>query len=105
MHSLNMDIDKMEDEIKSLQSEASKALAENKGKDDHWQQLKHNTMARVDRLTDQDRSVGLAAIACWPCHANHLDSRSHKFSCYAACYACFFLLFSVSYQVYLMAGC
>ncbi len=55
MHSLNLDIDKMEDEIKSLQAEASKAVAENKGKDDHWQQLKHNTMARVDRLTDQDR--------------------------------------------------
>lgn len=57
MHSLNMDIDKMEDEIKSLQAEASKSVAENKGKDDHWQQLKHNTMARVDRLTDQDRAM------------------------------------------------
>mmetsp|Transcript_35902 Transcript_35902/g.88341 ORF Transcript_35902/g.88341 Transcript_35902/m.88341 type:complete len:644 (+) Transcript_35902:28-1959(+) len=55
MHSLNMDIDKMEDEIKNLQAEAAKAVAENKGKDDHWQQLKHNTMARVDRLTEQDR--------------------------------------------------
>lgn len=39
MHSLNIDIDKMEDEIKSLQAEASKAVAENKGKDDHWQQV------------------------------------------------------------------
>uniref|UniRef100_A0A6U2J1Z8 ODAD1 central coiled coil region domain-containing protein n=1 Tax=Hemiselmis andersenii TaxID=464988 RepID=A0A6U2J1Z8_HEMAN len=57
MHSLNMDIDKMDDEIKDLQGEASKALAENKGKDDHWQQLKHNTMAKVDRLTEQDRHL------------------------------------------------
>jgi DNA-binding protein YbaB len=55
MHSLNMDIDKMEDEIKTLQSEASKSVAENKGKDDHWQTLKHNTMVRVDRLTEHDR--------------------------------------------------
>jgi len=28
------------------------AVVDNRGKNDHWQQIKHNTMARVDRLTE-----------------------------------------------------
>lgn len=39
MHSLNFDIEKMEEEIRQLNVEATVAVAENKGKDDHWQQV------------------------------------------------------------------
>ena len=39
MHSLNIDIEKMEEEIRKLNVEATVAVAENKGKDDHWQQV------------------------------------------------------------------
>jgi hypothetical protein len=39
MHSLNIDIEKMEEEIRQLDVEATQAVAENKGKDDQWQQV------------------------------------------------------------------
>lgn len=47
MHSLNLDIDKMEDEIKNLHVEAEQAMAENKGNNDHWQQHQHAEEAKV----------------------------------------------------------
>ena len=40
MHSLNIDIEKMEEEIRQLDVEATQAVAENKGKDDQWQQVR-----------------------------------------------------------------
>lgn len=57
MHSLNMDIEKMEEEIKALQAEAQQAVAENKGKDDLWQQLKQDTLEKVHRLSEQDEQL------------------------------------------------
>ena len=39
MHSLNIDIEKMEEEIRQLNVESTNAVAENKGKDDHWQKV------------------------------------------------------------------
>ena len=39
MHSLNIDIEKMEEEIRQLNIESTNAVAENKGKDDHWQKV------------------------------------------------------------------
>ena len=49
MHSLNLDIDKMEDEIKNLHVEAEQAMAENKGNNDHWQQHQHAEEAKVHK--------------------------------------------------------
>ena len=57
MHSLNIDIEKMEEEIRQLTEEAKRAVTENKGKDDHWQQIKVNTMERVDKITTQDEQL------------------------------------------------
>ena len=57
MHSLNIDIEKMEEEIRQLTEEAERAVTENKGKDDHWQQIKVNTMERVDKITMQDEQL------------------------------------------------
>ena len=90
MHSLNIDIEKMEEEIRQLDVEATQAVAENKGKDDQWQQvsqsredvdlrlvvivckngqgsvltrracveqIKVNTMERVNKLTLQDEKL------------------------------------------------
>ena len=94
MHSLNMDIEKMEEDIRQLNAEATVAVAENRGKDDHWQQVKEikrlyrdalicvhseclnlkddlgteqikvNTMERVNKLTLQDEQLeaGIANI-------------------------------------------
>ena len=39
MHSLNIDIEKMEEEIRKLDVEATNAVEENKGKNDNWQQV------------------------------------------------------------------
>ena len=39
MHSLNIDIEKMEEEIRQLNIESTNAVAENKGKDDHRQKV------------------------------------------------------------------
>ena len=57
MHSLNLDIDKMEDEIKSLHMEAEQAMAENKGNNDNWQQHQHAEEAKVYKLTEQDQHL------------------------------------------------
>jgi hypothetical protein len=54
MHSLNLDIEKMEEEIKSLHAEAEQAMAENKGNNDHWQEHQHAEEAKVYRITEQD---------------------------------------------------
>jgi prefoldin subunit 5 len=39
MHSLNIDIEKMEEEIQKLDVEATNVVEENKGKNDNWQQV------------------------------------------------------------------
>jgi hypothetical protein len=57
MHSLNLDVDKMEDEIRSLRLEAEQALAESKGNSDHWQRHQHAEEAKVYRLTEQDQQL------------------------------------------------
>ena len=54
MHSLNQDIERMEKEVDDLKKEADHSIVENRGKNDHWQSMKHNTMARVDKLTASD---------------------------------------------------
>ena len=50
MHSLNIDIEKMEEEIRQLNVESTNAVAENKGKDDHWQKVSLPTMAKCPLL-------------------------------------------------------
>ncbi|KAJ1489387.1 hypothetical protein T484DRAFT_2019161 [Baffinella frigidus] len=54
MHSLNSDIERIEKDVGDLKTEADLSVVDNRGKNDHWQQIKHNTMARVDRLTEHD---------------------------------------------------
>uniref|UniRef100_A0A7S4P372 ODAD1 central coiled coil region domain-containing protein n=1 Tax=Guillardia theta TaxID=55529 RepID=A0A7S4P372_GUITH len=57
LHSLNMDIEKLEDEIEGLNLEATQTEMQFQGKNDHWKQLRDDAIAKVEKLEEQEREI------------------------------------------------
>eukprot|EP00960_Hanusia_phi_P074822 768320-Hanusia_phi.AAC.20 len=57
LHSLNMDIEKLEDEIEGLNLEATQTEKQFQGRNDHWKQLRDDAIAKVERLEEHEREI------------------------------------------------